>query len=404
MVFSAIALILFVAYMQGSKRQIPLVFSNKEMLEGLWNSYKDTYLEPETYRTLDKSRDNLTTSEGEAYTMLRAVWVGDRDIFDKSALWSKNNLKRKNDNLYSWLFGKRSDGTYGVITEQGGQNSASDADTDIALAYVFAYARWKDEAYLSKARLILSDIWKYEVIYVGNKPYLAADNVEKKVEKSSVLMNPSYFAPYAYRIFAEVDKKHPWSDLVATSYDVILKSITLPLNKGQSAKLPPDWIEMNKATGNIFASGSRNLSTNYSFDAMRVPWRVALDYLWNRDFRAVDALSHMKILDSIWESERVLGSSYSHDGKLVLPVETPSFYGANIGYFLLASPQNATEMYKEKLLALYDPDRDSWKDDLSYYDSNWAWFGIALYNDELPNLAKGTFENAANASEVSLSF
>jgi hypothetical protein len=36
---------------------------------------------------------------------------------------------------------------------------------------------------------------------------------------------------------------------------------------------------------------------------------------------------------------------------------------------------------------LFSPDSNTWKITLGYYDDNWAWFGIALYNNLLPNLA-----------------
>ena len=34
-----------------------------------------------------------------------------------------------------------------------------------------------------------------------------------------------------------------------------------------------------------------------------------------------------------------------------------------------------------------NPDKQQWKNALSYYDDNWAWFGIALTQHALPNLA-----------------
>ncbi len=386
-----ILIFLTVGYANSVKRRVPVVFSPKEMLGGLWNSYKKTYLEEGTYRTLDPDRDNLTTSEGESYTMLRAVWMGDRDIFDKSAKWASDNLKHKDDALYSWLFGKRSDGTYGVLVSQGGQNTASDADSDIALAYVFAYVRWKDVSYLETARATLSDMWKKEVVYIGGSPYLAANNVEATIPKNTILVNPSYFSPYAYRIFAEVDKAHPWNDLVATSYDILAKSLKDPLDKNKSAGLPPDWIEINKTTGKISPSSSANLSSDYGLDAMRVPWRLAIDWQWFGETRAENLLSQMGFLTEAWGKDGELGSNYSHDGKLLESKQRPAFYGANIGYFSVANALLGKDLYTNKLLVLYDPDTDSWTQKLGYYDDNWAWFGIALYNKELPNLAAGTF-------------
>ncbi|MBI2030558.1 hypothetical protein HYT05_02970, partial [Candidatus Kaiserbacteria bacterium] len=41
------------------------------------------------------------------------------------------------------------------------------------------------------------------------------------------------------------------------------------------------------------------------------------------------------------------------------------------------------------LLILFDPDTNTWRAPLSYYDANWVWFGMALYNDQLPDLSLG---------------
>jgi hypothetical protein len=54
---------------------------------------------------------------------------------------------------------------------------------------------------------------------------------------------------------------------------------------------------------------------------------------------------------------------------------------------MVSDPELAKEVYEKKLAFLFDQDTNTWKGDLSYYDSNWAWFGIALYNGLLPNLA-----------------
>jgi hypothetical protein len=73
----------FVAYKNSSKRQVPIIFSPRSELVALWEEYKKEYLEPGTSR-LDKQKDFITTSEGQSYAMLRAVWVGDKETFDKT--------------------------------------------------------------------------------------------------------------------------------------------------------------------------------------------------------------------------------------------------------------------------------------------------------------------------------
>ena len=42
--------------------------------------------------------------------MLRAVWMGDKQTFDQSWTWTKDNLQHKTtDHLFSWLFGKQAE-------------------------------------------------------------------------------------------------------------------------------------------------------------------------------------------------------------------------------------------------------------------------------------------------------
>ncbi len=387
-VFLALAIVLFgiVAYNSSNKRDVPLVFSERSMINSLWVRYKDDYLEKGTLRALDKQQGNITTSEGQSYTLLRAVWLDDKAAFDTAWKWTKDNLDRPSDNLFAWLFGKKTNGEYGILTTRGGENSASDADTDIAFALLMAARRWDNPGYETEAKAIISDIWKEEVVTIAGKPYLVANNLEKN-NPTQAIVNPSYFAPYAYRAFAKVDSAHNWMGLVDTSYDILDRSLRASLDKKTSAGLPPDWIAINKKTGKISATGTSNLTTHYSYDALRLPWRIALDWKWHKEARAKETLSLMSFLDREWETTGKIAAGYSHDGTPLEARETPAMYGGSIGYFVVTNPDRATEIYTTKLKLLYTSDTQSWKKALGYYDDNWAWFGIALYADLLPNLA-----------------
>jgi endo-1,4-beta-D-glucanase Y len=378
-----------VAYHNSQKSQVPIIFSSKDILATTWRHYKENYIDP-SGRTVDHENNNVTTSEGESYTMLRAVWMDDQSIFDTSWKWTHENLTRSDGHIFSWLFGQRVDGTYGVLSDRGGQNSASDADSDIALALLFAYSRWQDPTYLSTAKDIINDIWKTEVVIINGRPYLAANNLEKNLSSPTVVINPSYFAPYAYKVFSKVDPNHPWSQLVDTSYEVLKTSMNEKLDKFQTVGLPPDWILINRITGLIEAGKSDNLSSNFTFDAMRIPWRIALDWEWNQDSRAKEVLKNMTFLENQWNNKKKIFAGYTHDGQIINDFETPAIYGGSIGYFLVTDVKNANSIYVTKLQSLYNPDTNSWKEELSYYDDNWAWFGLALYNNFLPNLSQAT--------------
>ena len=379
-----------VRYANSPDRGTPLVYANNAMLLELWDTYKTNNIEPSSHRTLDKSQNNITTSEGESYTMLRSVWMDDKTTFDQSWQFTKNNLQRPNDHLLSWKFGQKSDGSYGVLTDIGGQNTASDADSDVALSLLMAYSRWNQTSYRYEAEQIIQNIWEKEVVPVQGKPVLAADNLEAS-SVQNIVVNPSYFSPYSFKLFAKVDTTpgHDWQALADNSYSLLTSLSANMLGSTKSSGLPPNWITMNRVTGEVIPNASPNLDTNYGYDAFRIPWRLALDYQWNKDPRDKALLENFKFLGDMWEKTGALQAVYSHDGTVASNgnYETPAMYGTAMGYFTVVDKDEANAVYNLKLQPLYSPDKQSWKSPLAYYDDNWAWFGIALYQDQLPNLA-----------------
>jgi endo-1,4-beta-D-glucanase Y len=378
---------LYITYRNSGKADEPLVFSDKTMLSALYNDYKQEYWEEETGRTLDKQNNSITTSEGQSYTMLRAVWESDKATFDKTWEWTKDHIKRQEDALFSWKWGQKPDGSYGVLTEQGGFNTASDADVDISFALLMAAGRWQQQSYLDEAKTIINDIWEVEVVAVDGMPYLASNSLEKN-SKSDIVMNVSYLAPYAFREFAKVDPQHDWMRVVDSSYDLIRRASQDKLNKAASAGLPPDWIAMNRTTGAIRASDNGDLTTNYSFDAMRTPWRLALDHQWNGEPRAKETLQLFSFLGEHWRDKGVLYSTYGHDGEALIRDEVPAIYGGDLGFFKVVDEPAGKEIYDQKLKTLYDQNINGWVDGVSYYSDNWGWFGMALFGEQLDNPIK----------------
>lgn len=377
----------YAAYQSSDAADKNIVFSDRTLLSGLWDNYKKIYWESSTGRTLDKQQNDITTSEGQSYTMLRAVWQSDRSTFDSAWKWTKEHLDRPDDTLFAWKWGQKPDGTYGVLTEQGGQNTASDADSDIALALVMAASRWQQQEYLDEAQKIIQDIWRNEVIIVKGTPYFASNNLEKD-SLGSAIINPSYFSPYAYRIFAKIDTDNNWNSLVDSSYALLNKSIDANLDKESSAKIVPDWVALDKQTGEISAvTVSDNLTTNYGYDAMRTPFRLALDYKWNNEQRAKETLKKMSFFKDKWQNDQRIYSTYAHDGTVVKQDEVAEGYATILGYFIVSEPDIAKEIYDKKLKPLYDQDKNSWSKEMTYYGDNWSWFGIALYDNKLDNIA-----------------
>ena len=203
-----------------------------------------------------------------------------------------------------------------------------------------------------------------------------------------MVVNASYFSPYSFKLFSVVDKQHDWQALADSSYTLLDKLSTSKLDQAApSDGLPPNWVLMNRSNGTLARSTDPNLDTNYGYDAMRLPFRLALDYQWFKDPRDKQLLKKYEFLGKQWRDKGELASIYSHAGEIVGDYESPAMYGSALGYFKINEPKEAQNFYTQKLQTLYNPDTQNWQKPLSYYDDNWAWFGMALYLNALPNLA-----------------
>ncbi len=379
-----IAVFGYVLYVNSQYIDLTRPFSSYTLLISSWEKYKQEFINKDG-RVIDYSQSGITTSEGQSYAMLRSVYIDDKGAFDQVWNWSKINLKRPTDNLFGWKWGLTSDNKYGFL-ENGGSNSAADADTDIALALIFAGKRWKNDEYINQSKTILKDIWDKETGVAAGKRYLIAGNWA--TDGNMLIINPSYFEPYAWRIFATVDKDHDWNSLIGPAYALLTDSGKSNLDKNSSVGLPPDWVEIDKTTGVLKAPSFANLTTNYSFDAMRIPWKIGLDYQWNKNQEAYNYLAQsFKKISEIYATDGKLPTSLSHDGQIVQDQENPTMYATAIGYFMLADPIAAKKIYQEKILNLYSNDQNMFNSNLPYYEQNWLWFGSAIYNHEINSLS-----------------
>lgn len=368
---------------EGWGANIWKVYSPSEVLADSWQSYKRNFITDEG-RVFDPYRDHATTSEGQSYALLRAVWMNDRKTFDRVLSWTNQNLKLTNNNLFAWNWSNEN-GIWKIKDE----GTAPDADEDIALALLFAYREWKTEAYLSQAQGIIADIWQYEVKEINGRSYLTGGNWAARSEEPA--LNPSYFAPYAYRIFAEVDLEHNWWEVIDTSYEILERSSQERLSGTKAVGLPPDWVVLSK-NGELISPQTSypNFSDHYSFDAFRVPWRVALDWEWNHEPRAQNYLTSLSFLQEAWDRDKKIAAAYTHNGEVFDENEMLEIYCSSLGYFKIHSKDTAGTIYKNKIIAKYYEVGQNyyWDDPKSYYKQNWAWFGTALYADKLPNLWK----------------
>ena len=69
-------------------------------LSALWSFYRQTHIRDGRVISLDEQ--GVTTSEGQGYAMLRAVWSNDRDTFQSVWRWTQQHLQIRNTCKKHW--------------------------------------------------------------------------------------------------------------------------------------------------------------------------------------------------------------------------------------------------------------------------------------------------------------
>jgi len=399
-----------------------------ELIQQSWDAYKERFIQVDG-RVIDRGDDtnpDRTVSEGQAYAMLRAVMIDDPAVFDETLRWAEANLARIGsdgeliDTLWAWKWGQNEQGRWEILD----QNFATDADIDAVTALILAARRWNRPDYLELAQVKLKDIWDLSTVPASAEVSASAENddigfdpgasitintVEPPVQTDDqspsaaseatplttetpaasearylmpgpidafqpqpglIYLNPSYFAPYAFRLFAQVDPDRDWLGLLDSSYALLEGSTQF-----SPAGLPSDWIAFNTNTQDFYPVQSVQLRSVYSFDAYRVWWRVALDAIWFDEPRATSYLqSHLPFLEDEWRSQQRIPARIDLQGNALVDYEATAQYGMLYAAFRVIDPAIADQIYSQKLLPTY---RDGfWDNNSAYYTHNLSWFGI----------------------------
>ncbi len=348
---------------------------SSEILQQSWTAYKQRFIQADG-RVIDWENKARSTSEGQAYAMLRAVLANDPDTFAQTLHWAENNLKRTdsgNDSLWSWQWGQNDQGEWKVLD----QNFASDADVDAATALILAARRWNRPDYLALAQTKVKDVWQLATIALPN----SHDNTSRYLlpgplsafqpQPNQIYFNPSYFAPYAFRLFAQVDSERDWMSMVDSSYQALQESSGVSL-----VGLPSDWVVLNTDTGRFSAvPTTSHLRSMYSFDACRVWWRLSLDAAWFNEPRARAYLQkHLQPLAEMWRSHQSIPARITLLGTPIASYETTSQYAMLYPAFQMIDPTIAEQIRQQKLLPT---NKDGiWDNNSAYYVQNLAWLGL----------------------------
>lgn len=358
--------------------------NTKTQLLYSWNYYRDTYIH--SYGQVIDPRTGVTTSEGQAYALLRAAFMNDRDAFKGVWLWTQHQLQhRLDDDLISWQWqdGKQIDSA-----------NATDADLDTALALIFGAKIFDNPEYLADAQKLLDAIWEETVVSINGTYYLLPAEKSLAGRGDGYLLNPSYFSPAHYRVFAEVDtvRKDKWLQLADDSYKTLNR---LRSFNSDSVGLPPNWAWVSEKTG-VLDSATPYIAQGgvdqFGYDAFRTFWRVALDVSW---YDSVSGTEYLKKIGAVfereWKNSRSFGDVYYLNGVRAENNQNLSVAAGILSAIQVsADPQVSADVYNtlfaDKIVMQEDTQYAYWENADTYYDANWIWFGLALFNDNLPNL------------------
>jgi endo-1,4-beta-D-glucanase Y len=330
----------------------------EERLSAMWEAYRATYVAPEGYAH-DPLRSGQVTSEAQSYALLQSAWLRDRATFDRVLRWTDQHLKRP-DGLLSWLW----DPATGRIIDA---NSATDAETDIAFALIVAADAFDEPAYRERARDVLAAIRSHASLPIGDGWFPSAGNWAA----ADRVVNLSYFAPYAYAYFDALDPGQGWDRAIDIGYR-LLDATT----RGTPARLPPDFVRVSIDGVVSPLPDTSTLSRLFSFDGIRIPWRIEMDCRLRRDPRACVDQPLVGRLRELLRRDGRLVTSYTMDGRAEGTRESLSFYGALLPVLSRTVPDDAREWRSTRLSDRQLSRLRRAKD--RYYDANWVWFGFAL--------------------------
>lgn len=356
-----------------------------KVMKASWEAYQCDFIV--AGRVFRPSQGNDTVSEGQAYAMLRALWMRDKPTFDACYRWTEKNLSRishTGDHLLAWHYGRKPDGGYGVLD----WNAASDADVDYALALLLADTIWLEDhpaelpGYKEKARSVIADIRRLEVVPLVNGELVLLPWPLKDTAAFPIEINPSYFSPGHYRLFAAATADQSWLKLAESSYAQLDRLMTR-LGPLTGVGLVPDWC-VTDAQGMFAPSVKRGTAS--SWDAFRIWWRLRLDYEISGSVAARRILL-TGLVPFLQKNERNgvprVDVEYDYTGRVIKSYESAAVVGV-YGWSLYGLSPHMAHAMQRRSAGFYDTKTGTFGERDNYYVNSWAWYAEALGAHHFP--------------------
>jgi endoglucanase len=122
---------------------------------------------------------------------------------------------------------------------------------------------------------------------------------------------------------------------------------------------------------------------DFGWEAVRLPWRLALDALWFKDPNATRLLAQnfLPFMKKEWQAQGKLFAVYGYNGAPRVDYDSPVMYAGVLAAALAAEDPDLARQMAVKILSFYQ-EKDGqayFESPDNYYAQNWAWLGLALY-------------------------
>jgi endo-1,4-beta-D-glucanase Y len=331
-------------------------------------SFLRTYVDPDG-RVVRRDEGGDTVSEGQAYALLIAVALGERQRFEAVWTWTREHLQRP-DGLLSWRWAD------GAVVDQ---NSASDADIDTARALVLAGERFADPNLAAAGRELAAAVLAAETVPVGTDllaPTTATPATGAAIEGSGLLLtggtwtsaaptavNPSYFSPRAEQLFASATGDPRWANASRTQRALVWQLIGTGL-------LPPDWVHVDVAGAATPRADPSGRPPRFGLDAARLPIRMA------ESCDPADRALAAELLPKLNRPDADVVAAYSLDGHPLVDWTHPV---ALVGVAGAAEAAGQEQLSDDRLRVAAELNTR----EPTYYGSAWVALGHIFLDTEL---------------------
>jgi endo-1,4-beta-D-glucanase Y len=308
---------------------------------------------------------NSSVSEGIAYGMLASVYMNDQRTFDQ--LWRYAAQWLNENGLMHWYI--NAEGTMPL-----GTGAASDGDEDMAFAFLIADKKWGgggslSESYATLANRLIQAIWDHEINHGRNDILKPGDGFA-----DGSVINISYFAPAFFRAFGRATgDTAEWNRVVDSSYDATFAALNAT-NGNQDNGLVPAW---STPAGVPTVPPNTGHPIHHQLDSCRTPFRMAQDYCWNGEPRALE------YLEKINSFHDTVGALNIVDGYDLNGTPHPQFASVGSQSAAFVGPAGAAAMAQP----MYGTLRDEAYDAVAtltlfagsqYYNESWTVLSIVM--------------------------